>query len=145
MNYLKLKSRAILPVLIALFVTFFFTACSKKMRFETSAEAPAAQGAVKVKKDDNNNYKIDLNITRLTEPEKLNPPKNTYVVWMETDRDGTIKIGGLTTSSGIFSKTLKSSLETVTPYQPVMFYITAENSKDVERPGFQTVLRTKHY
>ncbi|WP_221392206.1 hypothetical protein [Dyadobacter sp. NIV53] len=115
------------------------------MRFEASREAPTAEGAVKYKKDKNDNYNIDLNLTNMVDPEKLDPPKNTYVVWMETERNGTIKIGGLTTSSGIFSKKLKSSLETTTPYKPLMFYITAENSKEVERPGFQTVLKTKHY
>jgi len=115
------------------------------MRFETSREVPAAEGAVKVKKDNNNNYKVSLKIIRLSPAERLSPPRNTYVVWMDTDLNGTINIGNIETSKGLFSKKLKSSLETVTPYKPVRFFITAENEKRIEYPGTQTVLRTRYY
>ncbi|WP_212748318.1 hypothetical protein [Dyadobacter sediminis] len=133
------------PLLVMLLSALLFTSCAKKMRFEVSREVPAAEGVVKVKKDDNNNYKVNLKVIRLSPSERLSPPKNTYVVWMDTDLNGTINIGNLGTSKGIFSKKLKSSLETVTPYQPVRFFITAENDKRVEYPGNQIVLRTRYY
>jgi len=130
---------------IILFAIFFLQACSKKLAFTTSTVVPAAKGSVKVKDDDNNNYKIELSIIRLAEPKRLNPPKNTYVVWMETKQNGIKNIGQLKTSSGLFSKTLKSSLETVTSFKPVSFFITAEDNANIQYPGDQVVLRTEHF
>jgi hypothetical protein len=130
---------------VILFAIFFLQACSKKLAFTTSTVVPAAKGSVKVKDDDNNNYKIELSIIRLAEPKRLNPPKNTYVVWMETKQNGIKNIGQLKTSSGLFSKTLKSSLETVTSFKPVSFFITAEDNANIQYPGDQVVLRTEHF
>ncbi len=130
---------------VILFAIFFLQACSKKLAFTTSTVVPAAKGSVKVKDDDNNNYKIELSIIRLAEPKRLNPPKNTYVVWMETKQNGIKNIGQLKTSSGLFSKTLKSSLETVTSFKPVSFFITAEDNANIQYPSDQVVLRTEHF
>ncbi len=79
---------------------------------------------------------------RLADPKRLDPPKDTYVVWMETSSNGTKNIGSLNTSSSLFSSTLKSSLKTVTPYKPTDFLITAENDKEVQYPNGQVVLKT---
>jgi hypothetical protein len=49
---------------------------------------------------------------------------------MKTDNHGTKNIGKLNPSSGLFSKTLKSSLQTVTPYKPESFFVTAEDDAD---------------
>ncbi len=106
---------------------------------------PAAQGSVKVKKDNNNNYSIDLDIIRLADPKRLEPSKSTYVVWMETAENGSKNIGSLNTSSSMFSKTLKSSLKTVSPFKPVSLFITAEDNADIQYPSFQVVLRTDRF
>ncbi len=78
----------------------------------------------------------------MADPKRLDPPKNTYVVWMETEQNGTKNIGRLNTSSGLLSKTLKSSLKTVTPFKPTSFFITAESNESIQYPGRQVVLRT---
>ena len=106
---------------------------------------PAAQGSVKVKKDNNNNYSIDLNVIRLADPKRLEPSKNTYVVWIETEENGSKNIGSLNTSSSMFSKTLKSSLKTVSPFKPESLFITAEDNADIQYPGYQVVLRTDRF
>ncbi len=135
-------SQRIFSVLIVLVVVFLLESCARKIAFSTSTVVPAAQGSVKVKKDNNNNYNIDLSVIRLADPKRLDPPKNTYVVWMETEQNGTKNIGRLNTSSGLFSKTLKSSLKTVTPFKPAGFFITAESNESIQYPGMQVVLRT---
>lgn len=145
MDRFKVKNWNLCTALALLLILSVISSCTKRMRFQKSDEVPAAEGSVKVKKDKNNNYKIDLRIVRLAEPERLDPPRNTYVVWMETEDNGTIKVGGLTTSSGIFSKTLKSSLQTVTPYRPERFFITGEKNTEVEYPGSRTILKTTRY
>lgn len=58
---------------------------SKKIAFQTSSVVPSAEGTVKVKKDDNNNYSIYLKVIRLADPMRLEPPKSTCVV-LRTDR-----------------------------------------------------------
>ena len=134
-----LKNVALLLTVIA----FLLTACSQKMNFTASPVVPAAEGSVKLKKDKNDNYVIDVNIIRLAEPDRLQPPKETYVVWMRTKSNGTKNIGQLQSSSGLLSKTLKASLNTVTPFEPESFFITAENDGAAVYPGSEIVLETK--
>jgi hypothetical protein len=128
--------------LILIFAAFILQSCAAKYAFSTSAVVPAAEGAVKVKKDGNNNYKIQVEVKHLAEPKRLTPARQLYVVWMETEKNGRKNLGQLKTSSGLFSSTLKSSLETVTSFKPVNFIITAEDEGNIQNPGGQVVLET---
>lgn len=119
------------------------SACSRKMNFTRSVVVPAAQGDVKIKKDRNNNYAIHVSVFHLAQPGKLQPPKETYVVWMETKEDGIKNIGQLKSSSGFLSKTLKASLSAISSFKPRRFFVTAEESGDIQHPGLQTVLTTE--
>jgi hypothetical protein len=130
---------------VALFCLITIMSCARKIRFTNSSVVPAAEGSIKLKKDNNNNYTIDLNIVNLAAPERLSPPKQTYIVWMETEKSGTKNIGQLTSSSGFFSSALKSSLKTVTVFKPVRIYITAEDNAIVQYPTGQVVLNTTHF
>lgn len=129
-------------LVIILVTGILLSSCATKYAFNTSSVVPAAEGSVKVKKDKNNNYNIDLSVKRLADPKRLNPPKNIYVVWMETEQDSRKNIGQLKTSSGLFSGTLKSSLKTVSSFKPISFFITAEENADIQYPAGAEVLRT---
>jgi hypothetical protein len=118
-------------------------ACSKKMVFARSVIVPAAEGRVKIKHDQNNNYAINVTVNQLADPKNLQPPRETYVVWMESKDKGIKNLGRLKSSSGLFSKGLKASLSAVTSFKPVRFFITAEESGDVLQPGPQTILITQ--
>lgn len=113
-----------------------------RYNFSTSPVVPAAEGSVKVKKDKNSNYSINLNVKRLADPKRLSPAKEMYIVWMETEQNGRKNIGQLKTSSGLFSSTLTSSLKTVTSFNPVGFFITAEDDANIQYPDGQTILST---
>ena len=128
-------------VLAVLFL-FATTSCSTKLKFANSTVVPAAQGSVKVSKDDNGNYELDLNILHLTEPSRLSPPKELYVIWMETENNGTKNIGKLKSETGFFSSTLKASFHTVTSFKPQRIFLTAENDAAIQSPGPQVVLTT---
>lgn len=117
-------------------------ACSQRLEFDVSTVEPAAEGVVRIDRDKNNNYEIDLDVIRLSDPIRLTPPKSTYVVWMETTQNGTQNIGQLKSSEGMFSKALKGSLNTSTPYEPVSFFITAEETGNITSPGQVVVMRT---
>jgi hypothetical protein len=103
---------------------------------------PGAEGEVKVKKDNNNNYHIEVNVVNLADSKKLTPSKNTYVVWIETNDKGSKNIGQIHSSSSMFSKAKKASITTVSPSKPIKVFITAEDDPNVETPGEQVVLTT---
>ena len=146
MKTITLKTpKRIFSIALIFLLVLSLASCSRKISFQTSSVVPAAEGSVKVKKDNNNNYSIDLNVIRLADPKRLEPSKNTYVVWIETAQNGSKNIGSLNTSSSMFSKTLKSSLKTVSPFKPESLFITAEDNADIQYPGSQVVLRTDRY
>ncbi len=130
-----------LGVLITLMLAFS-TSCARKMTFSTSSVVPAAQGTVKVSRDRNKNYVIKISISDLAGVERLQPAKQTYVVWMVTDNGLTKNIGQLNSSKSFLSKNLKASLKTVSSFNPVKIFITAENDPGAQYPGDQIVLST---
>lgn len=132
-----------LATLVLLFL-FLFQSCSRKIAFQTSSVVPAAEGTVKVKKDNNNNYHIEVEIINLAEPSRLQPVKKTYVVWMETDQDVAKNIGQVNSSTSFLSKRLKASFDAVSAIKPTRIFITAEDDGTVQYPGMQ-VLSTGNF
>jgi|SRR5690348_1399058 len=136
------RSAGIFSAGILVLIGLMLPSCARKMTFQNSTIVPSAEGSVKIKKDKNNNYAIDLSTIRLADPSRLDPPKAIYIVWMNTEQNGTKKVGQLKTSSSLLSKTLKSSLKTSVPYNPTGFFISAEDNADVLSPSGEIILRT---
>ncbi len=128
-------------VLITLII-FISASCSRKMTFSTSSVVPAAQGSVKVSKDKNKNYVIKIHITDLAGVDRLQPPKQTYVVWMVTNDGITKNLGQLNSSKSFLSKKLKASLTTVSSFNPAKIIVTAEDDLSIQYPGNMVVLST---
>lgn len=138
-------ARNIFLTIAGAMMVFYFSSCARKVSFQTSSVVPAAQGKVKVKKDDNNNYGIKISISNLAEPDRLQPPKKTYVVWMETPDNGTKNIGQINSSKGFLSSKLKASFETVSSFKPVKIFITAEDDAAIQYPGMEVILSTSNF
>lgn len=137
-----LKTKAIKNTIIGIsliMVMATFGACSKKVVFLPSSVVPAAEGYVQVKKDGNENYAITLKVSNLAEVDKMQPPKKTYVLWMETDRGLTRNIGQV-----VSSRNLNANFETVTSFRPVKIFLTAEDDGNVQDPG-NVVLTTAKF
>ncbi|MFV8838202.1 hypothetical protein [Salinimicrobium soli] len=111
------------------------TACSKSITFPTSEVVPAAEAVLNVDKNKSDNYEVKLDIDNLASPDRLTPSRRNYVVWLVTQKHGTINIGNLRVS-----KKNKASLETVTPYKPIRVFITAEDTPKAVLPSTQVVL-----
>jgi len=141
----QLLLRPIICLLFFLPVTYFSSSAQKKVSFNTSTVVPGAEGTVRVKKDKNGNFNIDIDIVNLPEPKKLTPAKKAYVVWVETKEKGSKNIGQIHSSSSMFSKTKKASITTVSPNKPVRIFITAEDDPATEEPGEVEVLTTNSY
>lgn len=119
--------------------------CTKKIAFMTSPVVPAARGDVQVKKDKNKNYVIDVHLSELAEVSRLSPPKQTYVVWMITEENITRNIGQISSKSGMLSKQLRASFETVSSFKPIKVFITAEDDASILSPSGQTILTTDSF
>jgi hypothetical protein len=128
-----------------LMIVFSLISCATSVSFLNSSVVPAARGSVKIKKDNNKNYVIQISLTDLAEAARLQPSKVTYIVWMITDRDLTKNIGQLNSSKGFMSKQLKGSFKTVSSDKPVKVFITAEDDAAVQYPGTQVVLSTDKF
>lgn len=139
------QPKNIFLVLLTLIIAFSLSACSKKISFLTSSVVPAARGYVSVKTDKNKNNLIEIHLTELAEIQRLQPARQTYVVWMLTDQDVTKNIGQIRSSSGMMSKQLKASFATVSSFKPVKIFITAEDNADIQYPGNQKVLETDKF
>ena len=121
---------------------FLIASCATSESFLNSSVVPGATGKVKVKKDANENYVINLQVDDLAAIERLQSSKQMYVVWMQTERGNFENLGQLKTSTGFMSKQRTASLETVSSFKPVRIFITAENEKNVRYPDQQVILTT---
>lgn len=130
---------------LAILMLLSISSCGKNIAFQNSIVVPAANGAVNVTKDSNKNYLIKIKISDLAEVNRLQPSKNVYVVWMETDGDIVRNIGQIKSDSGFLSSKLRATFETVTAYKPSKVFITAEDDGDVQYPGMQMILSTNQF
>lgn len=137
--------KSILLVALAVMMTITLTSCTKKITFLNSIVVPGADGYVKVKKDNNKNYIIEVEVSDLAKVERVQASKTTYVVWMETDEGNAENLGQLNSSTSFFSKRHSASLETVSSYKPVKIFITTEEGVNTQTPGRQVVLTTENF
>jgi hypothetical protein len=135
----------LLLLLFILMLLLSFGSCSSKVAFQQSSVVPAAEGTVSVKDDKNNNYTIKISVDNLAAPERLQPPRELYIVWIETGNNTAANAGQIITSSGAFSAKLSASFETVSNAKPTRVFITAEDNPDTQYPGNQVVLSASNF
>ena len=129
-----IQSTAILLLILAT-----ISACTPKMSFNTSSTVPSATGTISVKKDRNKNYVVNVNVRNLAEPKRLDPAKNTYLVWMESASEPVKKLGQIMPSG----RALEGKLTATATDNPKEIFITAEDDADVMNPGGQLILTTR--
>lgn len=126
-------------------MVFFLGSCASSEKFMASSVVPAAEGTATVSKDKNENYAIDIKIINLADPQKLDPSRNHYVVWLLTDDNETKNIGQITVSQKTISKKLVASFKSVSPNKPKKIFITSEDDVQVDRPGSPVILSTGNF
>ena len=137
---LNALSKSMLIGIMVSLIMVSFSSYAKKIPFIKSSVAPAAEGYVKVKNDNNNNYVIKIRISNLAEVERLEPQKQTYIVWMVTEKGVKENIGRINSSNN-----LNVSFETVSSYQPIQIFITAEVDESVQYPSELILLTTDKF
>jgi hypothetical protein len=141
----NIRTKNILLGFLAVIIIFSFQSCATKAAFLNSTVVPGAGGFVKVKKDNNNNYAIRIELSNLAEPKKLEPAKKAYVVWMETNEEVTKNIGQINSSTSLLSKRMTADFETVSSIKPTKIFITAEDDAAIQYPGTQVILSTNNF
>jgi len=134
--------RSLFSGIFLLAMMLIITSCATNESFLNSSVVPGASGNVKVKRDKNQNYVIDLKVADLAAVDRLQSAKQMYVVWMETERGNFENLGQMQTSKGFMKKQRTASLETVSSFKPIRFFITAENEKNARYPDQVTILTT---
>jgi hypothetical protein len=118
---------------------------AKKVGFLSSSVVPAARGYVKVKRDNNENYIIQVKISNLAEVNRLQPSKQVYVVWMITGHEITRSIGQIISSTTFLSTKLKASFKKVSSSKPIKIFITAEDEAVAQSPNERVILTTDRF
>lgn len=139
---MKFRTTHLTLLCLSAAATLLLSSCSTKAVFQTSSIQPAARGYVKVKQDNTQNYNIQIKLDYLSEADRLNPPKKTYVIWMESNNNATRNIGQINSSTGFMSNNLKADFQTSSSYKPERIFITAEDDGTVSYPGPVIVLTT---
>ena len=134
--------KAILLAILVFIMLPLVTSCTHNFPFLNSSVVPGAKGFVEIKKDNNKNYTVKVEVLDLAEVGKVQSTKTTYVVWMETDKGNAENLGQLKSSTSFFSKRHTASLKTVSSFKPTKIFITTENGTNVQYPGEQVVLST---
>lgn len=133
--------RSLFYVALTVFISQTISSCSKKIEFNNSSIVPAARGHVNVKKDKNNNYNIKLELSYLAEPNRLDPPKQFYVVWLSSNANETpLNIGQIVGTSK-----LHVSFESVSASKPKRIFVTAEDEASAKYPSSYIILETTRF
>ncbi len=124
--------------IFSLSLAFLMAACTSTVKLPVSNVTPAAVITVKKKTDKNKNFEITVTAKNLAGADRLAPPRNTYVVWIATKDNGIRNIGQLENKNGG-----KSSLTTVSSFEPIEIFITAEEEGNATFPTGTEISRTR--
>src|SRR2546423_980924 len=138
------RSFKFIPLVVAVLSIIFLYSCSHKEAFAKSVIVPGASGHIKLRKEKNNNYAINVFVRDLTPPKNLVPSKEVYVVWNESD-NGTTNLGRLISSRSFLSRGFKASLSAVSPQKPRRIFVTAEDDPKTSFPGPQIILTSNDF
>lgn len=116
-------------VILSIILMFLMTSCATITEFPVSSVTPAAKITASLKRDKQNNFAITITANYLASPDRLSPAKNTYVVWIVTRQNDIKNIGQLN-----FKNANKTTLATLTAFEPVEIFITAEDDGSISYP-----------
>lgn len=123
--------------LMALLLAIWPWSSTQQFQMTASSNVPAANGIVKIEKGkDNGNTRLNIKVTNLADPARLNPPANTYLVWIRPS-------GGTPEKEGVIrvNKNLDGEFHAVTASKDCDVFITAEQTENAATPSPDEVLQ----
>jgi hypothetical protein len=122
---------------ILLSLATLLAGCASSAKFPVSTVAPAAVITAKKTLDKNKNYVVELVALNLTSPERLNPPKDHYNVWIVTEQTEYKNLGQIMNANA-----KKVVFRTLTPFNPKEIILTAEDEGNRPMPTGIEIART---
>jgi hypothetical protein len=121
-----------------LLIGLFLTAASsgREGRLFNTGATPAAEGKVITSADRNGNTQVEVQVKHLATPQKLTPPRQAYLVWVQPRGKPPELLGVLRVNDK-----LEGSLTGTTPYKVFDISLTAEDTPHLERPSNTMVLK----
>lgn len=112
------------------------TAWAREDRLISTGIAPAAEGKVITGTDRNGNTDIEVQVKHLAAADKLTPPKQMYLVWIQARGKEPELLGVLRVNEN-----LEGSLKSSTPYKTFDILLTAEDTAQPQLPSETVVLK----
>lgn len=116
-------------LILIFLIPLIISSCGTTVKFPVSTITPSAVISATKKTDKSNNTILSITAKNLASADRLSPAKKTYVVWITTAKNGIKNIGQLNQKNG---KTAK--LETLTSFNPIQIFITAEDEGNISYP-----------
>ncbi|MEO8725994.1 MAG: hypothetical protein ABI383_07685 [Acidobacteriaceae bacterium] len=120
---------------LAIFLAFSMAALAKDTKMVNKGPAPAATGNIHTDNDDNGNTTLELKVSNLAAAQKLTPPAQCYVVWVQERGRAPMELGTLKTNDDLSGK-----IDGTTPAKLFDVFITAEGQPNPESPRGPVVL-----
>lgn len=127
------KSACVVFLLLATSVA----ATAKKFPVTAAAIVPATQGKVETGTDKNGNTKIKLKVEHLASPDRLSPPQNNYVLWLQERGGAAAENRGKL----VMNKKLEGEFEAITPLKNFDLFVTGEVDATAKAPSGPEILR----
>ena len=102
-----------------------------------AAVAPAAQGHVRTKQDENGNTQVNVSVKHLAKPSMISPKARSYVIWVKPMGETNYQnVGALRVNQD-----LEGKYQTSVPYKNFELIVTPESSTMAQSPTGVTVLQ----
>jgi hypothetical protein len=105
-------------------------------RLVNTGITPAAEGKVITSTDRNGNTQAEVQVKHLATPQKLTPPRQAYLVWVQPRGKSPELLGVLRVNDK-----LEGNLTATTPYKVFDIIVTAEDTPHPEMPSDTVVLK----
>lgn len=111
-------------------------ACKTTVQSPTNAPALGSDATIVVKKNSTGTYAIDLEITNLAPPARLDAESTTFVVWIVGQGQPAVRAGTLAYDEG----DRRGALQATSPNRVFSVLVTLENEASPASPGGKSIL-----
>jgi hypothetical protein len=123
-------------LLIVISVLLATAAWSREDKLRNTGMDPSAQGTIVTSTDRNGNTEVEVKVKHLAKPQKLVPPRQAYVVWVQPKGAQPELLGALRVNED-----LEGSLKATTTQKDFEVLITAEDNVNPQVPSSNVLLR----
>lgn len=122
--------------LLLIFIFLAAVGWAREDRLLNTGITPAAEGKVITNSDPNGNTEVEVQVKHLASPQKLTPPRQAYLVWVQARGKSPELLGVLRVNDK-----LEGSLKATTPYKVFDILVTGEDTLSPQTPSDMVLLK----